>query len=129
MKILDLDIVAQRPSNSFHWVRPFRKCSWNSVRDCLSSAPWLVMEMYDDPDDMWGFFIHIITSYLDKYTPLQKVLCKHSRHHTPWLSPEILSAIREKQKAKRSAEKSRKDDVVSYKRLKNVLKTTIRSAT
>ena len=86
------------------------------------------MEMYDDPDDMWGFFIHIITSYLDKYTPLQKVLCKHSRHHTPWLSPEILSAIQEKQKAKCSAEKSGKDDVASYKHLKNALKTTIRSA-
>ena len=129
VQILDLDIMVQRPPNSFCWVRPFRKCSWSSVGDCLSSAPWSVMEMYDDPDDMWGVFIHIITSCLDKYAPLQKVLCKHSRRHTPWLSPEILSAIHEKQKAKRTAEKSGKDDdVAHYKRLKNALKTTIRSA-
>ena len=86
VQILDLDIVVQRTPNSFCWVRPFRKCSWSSVRDCLSSAPWLMMEMHDDPDDMWGVFIHIITSRLDKYAPLQKVLYKHSRRHTPWLS-------------------------------------------
>ena len=72
VQILVLNIVVQRPPNSFCWARPFRKCSWSSVRDCISSAPWSVMEMYDDPDDMWGFFIHIITSCLDKFAPLQK---------------------------------------------------------
>ena len=57
------------------------------------------------------------------------MLCRYSRRHTPWLSPEILSAIGEKQKAKCTAEKSGKDDdVARYKRLKNALKTTIRSA-
>ena len=55
VQILDLNIVVQRPPNSFCWVRPLRKCSWSSVWDCLSSTPWSVMEMYDDPNDMWGF--------------------------------------------------------------------------
>ena len=102
VQVLDLNIVVQRSPNSFCWVRPFCKCSWSSVQDCLSCAPWSVMEMYDDPDDMWGFFIHIITSCLDKYAPLQKVLVSI-------LSMILLGFLLkscEKQKAKRTAEES-----------------------
>jgi len=87
------------------------------------------MKIYDDHNDMWDFFIKIIISCLDTYAPLKKVYSKYSQCHTPWLSPEILSTIREKQRAKRIAERSeRGDNIDHYKHLKNNLKSTIHSA-
>ena len=64
------------------------------------------MEAYDDPGD---YLSRTITSSLYKYLPLWKMYYKHCKYHTPWLSPEILSAICEKQKAKHIAEKSGSD--------------------
>ena len=57
VQITDIDVVMQRPSVTFCWLRPFRRCCLDDVRGCLSSAPWSTMEIYDDPDDMWGFFV------------------------------------------------------------------------
>jgi len=74
MQIAVMDVV-QRPSVTFRWVYPFCKRCWDDFRDCLSSAPWSTMEIYDDPDDMWVFFCKIVTSYLDRYVPLKKVSC------------------------------------------------------
>ena len=99
VQIADIDVVVQRPSATFRWLRPFRRCCWDDVRDYLSSAPWSTMEIYDDPDDMWGFFCQIVTSCLDKFVPLQKVRSKYSKRSTPWITPEVLSAIKEKQRA------------------------------
>ena len=129
VQIADIDVVVQRPSATFRWLRPFRRCCWDDVRDYLSSAPWSTMEIYDDPDDMWGFFCQIVTSCLDKFVPLQKVRSKYSKRSTPWITPEVLSAIKEKQRAKRAAELSGSSESLAlYKQLKNKLKTVVQSA-
>ena len=53
LQMIDLNIVVQRSPNSFPWARPSVKCSWSSVQDCWSSAPWSVMEMCDDSDGIF----------------------------------------------------------------------------
>ena len=63
VQIADIDIIIQRPSVAFHWLRPFHRCSWDDIRGCLSCTPWSVMEIYDDPDEVWSFFSQI-RSYL-----------------------------------------------------------------
>lgn len=68
-------------------------------------------------------FSKIVTSCLDVHAQLY---CKYYTHHTTWLSPDILAAICEKQRAKCAAEHSGKhDDIAQYKHLKNSLKITI----
>ena len=89
VQIADIDIIVQRPSVAFLWLRPFPRCCWNDVRGCLLSTPWSVMEIYDDPDDMWSFFSQIVTYCLDKYVPLKKVKSKYSKCPTPWLTSEL----------------------------------------
>ena len=48
----------------------------------------------DDPDGMWSFFSQIVTSCLDRYVPFKKVKSKYSKRPTPWITSEIMSAIR-----------------------------------
>ena len=76
-----------------------------------------------------GFFSTVITTCLDKYFPLRKASCKYSKHHTPWFSEDIRKSIQQKNKARRVAEHSGDpNDFSVYGKLKNSLKTLIRSA-
>ena len=63
------------------------------------------------------------------YAPLKRIQCKYFKRPTPWLTPDILSAISAKHKAKRTAEHTHDpDDVDRYKSIKNGLKTMMCAA-
>ena len=72
-----------------------------------------------------GLFCQVVTSCLNKYVPLKKVSSKYSKCPTPslaWMTPEIMSAIKEKQRAKHAAECSDgNEEIALYKRLKNMV--------
>ena len=75
-----------------------------------------------------GFFSTVIFTCLDKHFPLRKVSFKYSRRHTPWFSEDIKKAIQQKNKARMVAEHSgNPDDFLVYRKLKNSLKTLVRS--
>ena len=110
-------------------VRSFRNCPWDEIRETLNTAPWQVMDIYNDINDMWLFFNSIIQNCLDTYVPTHQVTSKFSKRHTPWLTFSILSVIKLKKKAKRLADSTHStDDIASYKRLKNQLKIYVREA-
>ena len=111
------------------YVRAFRNCHWDDVRSCLSTAPWSVMEVYDDVNDMWEYFYGILRGCLDSYIPLKAVRNKYSKRPTPWLNSTLLHAIKLKYKAKRLADRTQDPvDISQYKMIKNNLKSQIRSA-
>ena len=115
-QIMEVDTPVIQPLNYTLSVRSFRSCPWDEVRECLRSAPWQVMDMYDSVDDMWSFF--------------QGILRNGSCHRpAPWVSSSLLEAIRKKQQAKRKAELSGdSNDLMKYKQLKNYLKICTRQA-
>jgi len=87
------------------------------------------MEIYDDINDMWHFFCSILKSCLDFYAPLQLSSKRKSKHPTPWMTPSILLAIKNKKLAKRKAEASHDpNDAAVYKKIKNQLKILVREA-
>ena len=76
-----------------------------------------------------GFFQAILQHCLDQYVPFKKVYCKYSKRPTPWLTPELFTAIHDKQKAKVRTECARDPgNFEQYRRLKNKLKMQIKSA-
>ena len=129
-QILEVDIPVVRPAVNYVSVRSFRKCPWDEVRHSLSTAPWHVMDIYDDDvNDMWHFFVSILYHCLDMYTPSHTVPIKHSHHPTSWISPDLLTAIKHKLRAKRQAESTGSDaDISYYKQLKNRLKLLVHEA-
>ena len=55
------------------WVRSFKKYNWTELRASLQSAPWRLMDLFNDNDDKWNFFHAMLTQVLDDYMPLHKV--------------------------------------------------------
>ena len=128
-QIIEVDIPVNRSTKCSVTVRSFRKCPWNEVRESLHTAPWQVMDIYDDVNEMWEFFITILLHCLDQYAPRHTVVCKHSHRPTPWLTPALSSAIKQKKQAKRRADSTANDaDIALYKKLKNQLKCHVREA-
>ena len=129
-QIMDVDIPVIQPLKYTLSVRSFRSCPWDEVRECLRSAPWQVMDMYDSVDDMWSFFQGILLDCLELFAPVKTVSCSRSCHRpTPWFSSSLLEAVKRKQQAKRKAELTgNSNDIMHYKRLKNYLKVCIRQA-
>ena len=85
------------------------------------------MDIYDDVNDMWHFFVTILHRCLDMYTPSHTVPIKHSHRPTSWKSSDLLNAIKHKLKAKRRAESTQLDaDASYYKQYK--LKVLVREA-
>ena len=75
---------------------------------------------------MWYFLKASLYDILDEYAPLKS---KFSRRPTLWMTPELLKAIKEKNKAKRRAAKTTSAvDTALYKTFKNKLKTAIHEA-
>jgi len=123
----ELGIVKHLPS--IRYVRSFRGCDWEKLRDILRSAPWQTMNIFDDINDKWFYFRTLLQDCLDKFLPLKRVTVHKVRRPTPWFNDSISASIRNKNKAKRTFERSGSDlDRDIYCKLKNELKSSIRQA-
>ena len=76
-------------------------CLWKGLCEALLTAPWKLLSIYDDIDDMWEATLQYC---LDQYVPFKKVYSKYSRQPTLWLTPELFTAIHNNQRAKVHAE-------------------------
>ena len=55
-------------------VRSFRNCSWKDLREALLTAPWQLLSIYDNIDNMWDFFQATLQYCLDQNVPFKKIL-------------------------------------------------------
>ena len=85
-QVMEVDISVARLDIHHVSVCSFCRCPWDEVRQSLSSVPWNVMDVYDDIDDTWGFFVSILYHCLDTYAPSHTVPVKYSCRPTPWMT-------------------------------------------
>lgn len=83
-QVLEIDIPVVRPDVHYVSIHSFHKCPWDEVRYSLSTAPWHVMDIYDDVNDMWHFFVSILRTSLFRYvcsithSPYQALSSSHT---------------------------------------------------
>ena len=130
LQVVDIsNAQSVKPAQSVMYVSSYRNCDWDAMRECLRTAPWHVMDIFDDIDDKWHFFKSCLYYVLNQYAPLKRVVSKFSKRPTPWLTDDLLLAIKVKQRAQRQAAKTHHpDDIAVYKKLKNKLKSSIHQA-
>ena len=46
---------------------------------CVCSAPWQVMETFDDIDDKWTYLKDLFLSIVDRHAPVMKVRVKKDK--------------------------------------------------
>ena len=111
---------------SICYIRSFRTCGWERLHDALHSAPWHIMDIFDDINDKWVFFLHAAAGLFGQVLPLKKVTVCKARRPTPWFNDNISTSIRAKNNAKQTLERSGPDsDRNIYHKLKHKLKASI----
>ena len=51
MQVVDFDIPMLPPSSCQRWIRSFKKCDWNQLREVLRAIPWQMLDTFDKIDD------------------------------------------------------------------------------
>ena len=130
LQVVDIsNAQSVKPAQSVMYVRSYCNCDWDAMRECHCTAPWHVMDIFDDIDDKWHFFKPCLYYALNQYAPWKRALSKFLKTHTPWLTDNLLLVIKVKQHAQRRAARTHhRDDIAVYKKLKNKLKSSIHEA-
>lgn len=68
VQIVDFKMASPQVTVPSQFVRSVTKCCWDDVHSYLSHAPWSVLGIFDDINDMWSFFYNILQSCLDMHT-------------------------------------------------------------
>ena len=87
--------------------RPLKKLNVNSLIKDLNEVPWTVLDPFDnDPDEMLSTWEALVLDVVDRHAPLKSVRVK-SMKKPSWLSDEILTVIKERDRLKKELEKGR----------------------
>ena len=87
--------------------RPLKKLNVNSLIKDLNEVPWTVLDTFDkDPDEMSSTWEALVLDVVDRHAPLKSVRVK-SMKKPSWLSDEILTAIKERDRLRKELEKGR----------------------
>ena len=92
-QIIEVDIPVSRSTKQCVTVCSFRKFPWKDVRESLNTAPWQVMDIFDNVNQIWEFLalfynivlinmLHVIMLFLN--IPIIQLPSSHQ--HFPLLS-------------------------------------------
>ena len=76
-----------KPQPSLITHRSFKHFCQATFEDDLSTAPWHVMDIFEDPDDKLESFNLLFTEILDQHAPLKTIKVK--KKPSPWISKSI----------------------------------------
>ena len=85
--------------------RSFKKFNQESFISDLNSVPFQVANIFDDIDDSYWAFSHLLTNVIDGHAPKKKKLIKHS--DAPFMNKELRQAMYRKRLAHNKAKKDR----------------------
>lgn len=89
------------PQSGHHTItyRSFKDFDETSFLNDLSSVPWNIVRVFDDPNDMVDTWSNLFLEVVNRHVPLKQHRVK--RENQPqWLTPEILDAIKTRDKFK-----------------------------
>ena len=108
-------------------VRCFKNCVWEELLQDLGSAPWHVMDSFDDMDGRWEYWKKLFGEIVDSHIPLKRARVR--RKTLPWITQEIRALMRVKSYFLTKARKSKKtEDWDKFRKLRNQVTWSIRKA-
>ncbi len=79
--------------------RRFKHYDPDSFSTDISMVPFHVAHIFDDPDDICWAWVKLLSDTLDAHAPIKRSTIK--REHVPFMTPELLDAIRHRNKLRR----------------------------
>ena len=108
-------------------VRPdWAKADWNGMRKDLSELEWRTMMLNKNANEAWEIFKTKVDDLTEKYVPMRR---RRNHNRPPWLSQNILRAIRRKKRMWLKAKKGNgMDDYrIEEKKVKNMIRNAKRN--
>ena len=104
-----------------------KRVNLDKFRRDLSLAPWSVIDIFDDIDNMLDYFNQTFLQVLNDNAPLRRVRIKKKR--SPWVMREIPDQMDKRDKSLRLFRATRSaDDSEAYRRLRNRVTTLLRAS-
>ena len=85
--LLHLCCTVPKPPPTLVTRRSFKNFTKSAFENDLSSVPWSVIDVFDDPDDKVEVFNILFTDILDYHAPMKTVRVK--KNPTPWITKAI----------------------------------------
>ncbi len=108
-------------------IRCYSKCDPETLVSDLNSAPWHVMDSFDEANDRWNFWKSLFLKIVNANIPLRKVRVKSNA--LPWIDRDIrvLMRVRNYLHTKAKASK-RSEDWERYRNVRNQVTSKMRRA-
>ena len=78
VQFLDANVPVVCPKPIAVYIRSFRSCDWDAIREFLANTPWHVMDVFDI-EDKWHFFKSCF-SVLNQYASFKPGFLKDQHH-------------------------------------------------
>ena len=115
-------------SESVSVVRSYKRCSIDDLMSDLETAPWQVLDIYDNVDDKWNYWKTLFLDILDKHAPLVKVR-RRKRENDEWIDAELRQLMRSRNYFRRKHWRSNaKEDWERFNHLKREVNRQMRKA-
>ena len=110
-------------------VRSFKKCEEKALLSDLGSAPWQVMDSFDDVNDKLSYWMTLFLSVVDKHAPLMKVRMKTKNQDDDWIDSGLRSLMRSRNYYRKKHRKTRAEqDWHKFKAIRNEVNRRLRVA-
>jgi len=111
----------------FKYVKCINKCDSEALLSDLDSAPWSVMDSFDDIDSSWEYWKKLFEQIVNSHIPVQKT--RNRAKTLPWISQNAKKLIRARNYYHTMAKKSRNsNDWEQYWKLRNLVTSEMRKA-
>ena len=98
-----IQITRKRPYTRHIW--NYENCDFNALNQSIATAPWDVMDIYDDVNDAESYFSQLFISLCKEHIPNKEITIYPK--NKPWMNNEVKKAFIKRDKAHRKWKKHR----------------------
>ncbi len=108
-------------------VRCFKNCDTENLISNLQEAPWHVMGILDNIDEMWDYWKSLYLSVINNHAPLRKVRVRQKS--IPWMTEEVRRLARARNYFRKKFRRTKDPkDWEYFRRLRNLVTKKLKGA-
>ena len=117
----------QKQQQCLRFVRCLRKCDVEALLADLDTAPWSVMDSFEDIDSRWEYWKSLFEQIVASHIPMRKARVREKS--LPWIGNDVRRLMRARNYHCTKARKSKRaEDWMQYRKLRNLVTRELKKA-
>ena len=122
-----LDTSVQKQQQCLRLIRCLRKCDVEALLSDLDTAPWSVMDSFEDIDSRWEYWKSLFEQIVASHIPMRKVRVREKT--LPWIGNDVRRLMRARNYHRTKARNSKRaEDWMQYRKLRNLVTWELKKA-